>query len=121
MKAIILVLSLFVSTASAFEIESVKIPSCTDVGGELTSEPFMLAQLAPQHPGVSCICAGQVGHLGRIAAGEIFCSTAGWAPNYPIVNLEACPYRVNRFRPPPNGCGSRGMQRWLPQKFLFAR
>lgn len=77
-------------------------------------------QLVPGVPGVACVCDGLVGNLDAISRGEIFCSTIGWTQNYPIQILEACPYRVNRFPPTSNGCGSDsfGTLYWLPQTFL---
>lgn len=85
------------------------------------TEILTVCQLAPGTPGVSCICRSSqtAGNLNLIANGEIFCSILGWTRNYPIVNLSACPFRVNRFRPEPNGCGSVASGTgWVGQKFL---
>jgi hypothetical protein len=84
--------------------------------------PIRLAQTQQGH----CVCGGvaapiQMVHGGnRIDGGNMFCSPgSGWTKLYPMESLEECPGRVNRYDPPPDGCGSASSGTgWVPQTFL---
>jgi hypothetical protein len=87
-----------------------------------SDDPIQLAQFSSGY----CVCAGQAApptwvHGGtRVDGGQVYCSPgAGWTKLYPIVSVEHCPNRVNRYRPPADGCGSKiSGTGWVAQSYL---
>src|SRR5215475_1187738 len=95
--------------------EIIGVATCGESDDE--SGPLELAQNFPGY----CSCAGQNVPPGWVWDNKRYCTAIGWMAKYPIANLDLCPNRINRYRPPADGCGSRKSRtNWVPQRYLGA-
>jgi hypothetical protein len=91
-----------------------------DVEASESDDPIQLAQAQ-----ALCICNGQAAPPTWVHGGtkgnnaQVFCGVGGWTKLYPMASLEQCPRRINRYRPPADGCGSKiSGTGWVAQSYL---